>query len=88
MPGNTCPVPEVLRLKSVIISISLSHYIQGDSGGPLQVLNENTNQYELVGLVSWGRACAQKNFPGVYTRVSQYLYWINRNIKDSCQCLQ
>ncbi|XP_049547972.1 anionic trypsin-like [Anopheles darlingi] len=59
---------------------------QGDSGGPLQVLNESTNRYELVGLVSWGRACAQKNFPGVYTRVNQYLYWINRNIKDSCQC--
>ncbi|XP_050070453.1 trypsin-7-like [Anopheles maculipalpis] len=59
---------------------------QGDSGGPLQVLNPRSNQYEIVGVVSWGRACAQKNFPGVYTRVSQYLHWINRNIKDSCLC--
>ncbi|XP_058120915.1 trypsin 3A1-like [Anopheles ziemanni] len=59
---------------------------QGDSGGPLQVLNDETDRYEIVGLVSWGRACAQKNFPGVYTRVNQYLNWINRNIKDSCLC--
>uniref|UniRef100_A0AAG5CQM5 Peptidase S1 domain-containing protein n=1 Tax=Anopheles atroparvus TaxID=41427 RepID=A0AAG5CQM5_ANOAO len=59
---------------------------QGDSGGPLQVLNDKTKRYEIVGLVSWGRACAQKNFPGVYTRVNQYLNWISRNIKDSCLC--
>ncbi|XP_058811803.1 trypsin-4-like [Topomyia yanbarensis] len=59
---------------------------QGDSGGPLQVFNNETRRYELVGIVSWGRACAQKNFPGVYTRVSRFLRWINNNVKDSCVC--
>ncbi|XP_053699174.1 trypsin-1-like [Sabethes cyaneus] len=59
---------------------------QGDSGGPLQVFNNETRRYEIVGIVSWGRACAQKNFPGVYTRVSRFLRWIKNNTKDSCIC--
>ncbi|XP_058443796.1 trypsin-4-like [Malaya genurostris] len=59
---------------------------QGDSGGPLQIFNNETRRYELVGIVSWGRACAQKNYPGVYTRVSRFLRWINNNVKDSCVC--
>jgi trypsin len=37
---------------------------QGDSGGP--IAQSNT----LVGVVSWGRGCAGKNKPGVYTRLA------------------
>jgi hypothetical protein len=40
---------------------------QGDSGGPL-VAGEGSAA-RLVGLVSWGEACASL-FPGVYTRVA------------------
>ena len=37
---------------------------QGDSGGPLALGNK------LVGITSWGRGCARKNFYGVYAKVS------------------
>lgn len=45
----------------------------GDSGGPI-VVDGN-----LVGVTSWGHLCAQPNYPGVYTLVSNFLKWINDN---------
>ncbi|XP_060780580.1 hyaluronan-binding protein 2-like [Neoarius graeffei] len=49
---------------------------QGDSGGPLTCV-ENLKHY-IYGIVSWGDSCGLKNKPGVYTRVTQYVDWINR----------
>ncbi|CAK1556368.1 unnamed protein product [Leptosia nina] len=48
---------------------------QGDSGGPLQALTEQDGNYRLIGVTSFGRGCAS-TVPGVYTRVSEYLDWI------------
>ena len=43
--------------------------LQGDSGGPLVCMKGN--RYELVGLTSYGKGCAEKGTYGVYTKVSQ-----------------
>ncbi|MEQ2227307.1 hypothetical protein ILYODFUR_036363, partial [Ilyodon furcidens] len=51
---------------------------QGDSGGPM-VSNLN-NRWIQAGIVSFGKQCALPNFPGVYSRVSQYQAWINSQI--------
>lgn len=47
----------------------------GDSGGPLFV--QDGSNYIVIGIVSNGYQCAQPNYYGIYTRVSQYTSWID-----------
>ncbi|KRT80826.1 Trypsin, partial [Oryctes borbonicus] len=50
---------------------------QGDSGGPLQVrLSGRFSTYKIVGITSFGKGCGLEKVPGVYTRVSYYVPWI------------
>lgn len=48
----------------------------GDSGGPMTRAEGRVRV--LVGLVSWGRGCAQRGMPGIYTAVAGYRDWIAR----------
>jgi len=58
---------------------------QGDSGGPLMVPANSGDgitpgqNYELIGVTSFGMDCGDTDFPGVYARVTEQLDWINRN---------
>nr|XP_019602161.1 PREDICTED: coagulation factor X [Rhinolophus sinicus] len=52
---------------------------QGDSGGPH--VTEFKNTYFVTGIVSWGEGCAQKGKYGVYTKVTNFLKWIDRSMK-------
>ncbi|XP_078079324.1 granzyme A-like isoform X1 [Mustelus asterias] len=45
---------------------------QGDSGGPLIC------EDELQGIVSFGIKCGLRYKPGIYTRVTQYIEWIQK----------
>ncbi|XP_018562098.1 serine protease snake-like isoform X2 [Anoplophora glabripennis] len=53
---------------------------QGDSGGPLQFKNEDrsfrVNVHNVIGVTSFGKACALSGAPGIYTRISNYIPWI------------
>ncbi|XP_036897953.1 transmembrane protease serine 11A isoform X2 [Sturnira hondurensis] len=48
---------------------------RGDSGGPL-VIKDLKDTWYLIGIVSWGDNCGQRNKPGVYTMVAYYRHWI------------
>lgn len=50
---------------------------QGDSGGPLQLPHPIYScLFQVIGITSFGEGCAIVDSPGVYTRVSHYLNWI------------
>ncbi|XP_060575863.1 uncharacterized protein LOC132733271, partial [Ruditapes philippinarum] len=53
---------------------------QGDSGGPL--ICEINGQSTIIGITSWGKGCSQHEAPGVYTKVSEYVRWINYQISN------
>lgn len=45
---------------------------QGDSGGPI------IQNGQLIGVVSWGKGCALRGFPGVYARTNYVRDWVKQ----------
>uniref|UniRef100_A0A3Q2CS96 Transmembrane serine protease 3b n=1 Tax=Cyprinodon variegatus TaxID=28743 RepID=A0A3Q2CS96_CYPVA len=86
---KTCNQPEVY--KGLISSWMIcAGYLegridscQGDSGGPLAC--EDATVWKLVGATSWGIGCAERNKPGVYTRITKSLSWIRMQMEVGTQ---
>ena len=47
--------------------------------GPL-TYSDNGGAATVVGVVSWGIGCGQRQYPGVYSRVTSALDWIKMNM--------
>jgi hypothetical protein len=52
----------------------------GDEGGPLMV--DVDGQWKLVGLAAWTDECADYYYPGVYTRITAVLPWLQKQIDN------
>jgi len=64
---------------------------QGDSGGPLFTSGSGNGEtagqnYEHIGVVSWGYGCASASYPGVYARTSKQLSWIAKTTSGASTC--
>ncbi|KAF6200045.1 hypothetical protein GE061_006345 [Apolygus lucorum] len=55
---------------------------RGDSGGPLMIKNDKNKAFYLIGVVSFGASCGQPGAPGVYTRITSHLSWLEEHLKD------
>lgn len=59
---------------------------RGDSGGPLMTIStdlEGESNWFAAGVVSFGPSpCGTEGWPGVYTRVANYIPWILSKIKN------
>jgi len=56
---------------------------QYDSGGPLVYYDRAELRWLLVGVVSTGYGCARPGFPGIYTKVSEFIPWIEETIANN-----
>lgn len=84
IPHDICRKPEVYgnHVTADMICAGINgctDACQGDSGGPLACARNDVSF--LYGIVSWGEGCGRSNKPGVYTRVVNYIDWIDSVIK-------
>lgn len=72
---RSCPQNSNFMISVVDKLFDVSNRCQGDSGGPIV-----DSDGVLVGVSSWGVGCARDGIPGVYSRVSSSIDWIEDQI--------
>lgn len=60
---------------------------QQDSGGPFvtPMLAQGSEPFYLSGIVSWGPPCKQRQYKGYYTKVKNYVAWIEETMHNNTQ---
>jgi len=53
---------------------------KGDSGGGLYIQREQYRAWYLIGIVSFGSKKCGSGVPGIYTRVSEFIPWIEKKM--------
>ena len=54
----------------------------GDTGGPLITRENSSDPWYQIGVNSYGTAKCGIEQPAVYTKVTNYLQWIDDNLKE------
>ncbi|XP_067117644.1 hepatocyte growth factor activator isoform X2 [Osmerus mordax] len=82
IPHDNCTQPEIygnhVTSNMICAGANCKDACQGDSGGPLACVKDGVSF--LYGIISWGDGCGRTDKPGVYTKVVNYIPWINQII--------
>jgi len=80
---NTLYDPGMITSNMICARRSGKNSCQGDSGGPL--MTKEGNSYSVIGVVSWAIGCAKNDAPGVFSRVTEQLSWVQGRVQgDTC----
>ncbi|CAO1418068.1 unnamed protein product [Diamesa hyperborea] len=66
-------IADIVETQICITNTQFADACTGDSGGPLSY--KHNKLHYIAGVVSYGNSCGG-NLPGIYTRVSSYIDWI------------
>lgn len=90
LPDSNKPQPNFKQRMSEIRRQSLSRSSKDDKKSKkdysIAPLNSQTDNFVLLGLVSWGFECGMDDFYGIYTEIRPYLNWILANTHDATYC--